>query len=181
MKKRNMYLVLLLGLLIDALKEQGYIKENGRFDMQKAKADKEFYSFWVRLKNIYTALNVAVAKLKYKEKNEAAKEVDSAIEKMMPETIKQSYLMLIVALEVGERFNLSKVPKDLLLKAELNKFEALNQEAIGALREVAGREAIRASKILANSISDYIEFGKVVPVEVKLDYTPKWARGVSNG
>jgi hypothetical protein len=171
----------MFGLLLDALGEQGYLTKEGSFNMQKAKEDKENYLFWLKLRNLFNALKDELAKIKPKELRRTAKEIDELIEKTMPQKeLSQSYIVFIVALEIGVRFNESKCPKYFLLKAELNKIEELNYATIKVLRETAGAKAIRASKIIANVLCDAIEEQKIIEVEARLNYKPSWARVKNN-
>jgi len=178
MNKTKKYLITTFALLLDALQEQGYILSNGKFNLEKAKQDTEHFAFWIKIKNIYTFLLQEVRNLKGKERDKISKEIDAALKKLMPEDqLSESYIMLITALSIGDSFNSSLCPKHILLKAELNKFANLQEEAIEALRDIAGRETVRASLVIANSIKDFIEDGKLIPVELKLQNKPRWAKG----
>jgi len=104
MTKTHKYLIATFGLLSDALSNEGYIKD-GKFNMQKAKQDTQYYTFWVSLKNLWQELQFQMGKMPKKKLLKLAKEVDTNVKKMTDSDFDTGYIMLIVALKLGEYFN----------------------------------------------------------------------------
>jgi len=176
MDKTYKYLIATFGLLSDALSREDYIKD-GRFNMNKAKQDTEYYTFWVSLKNLWQELQFQMGKIPKKKLLKLADEVDTNVKKMTDSDFDAGYIMLIVALKLGEYFNESNCPKHILLKAQLAKFSDLSTIAINALREQSDSDTIRTSLIIAKVIKDYIEDGKLINAEILIKNKPSWAKG----